>query len=338
MIEDFVIEVEGTTESKASNVQLPVNILQIGEFEADDIKVYIRQSVFQDLERYSAADTTRERGTILIGSYSEVLGKVNVIISDYIEAKYTDSSASTLTFTHQTWKYVNEVKESQFSKQLIIGWQHTHPSYGIFLSNYDMFIQENFFNLPFQIAYVIDPIQHLRGFFQWKNGKVVKLKGYYLYDDVGKQIKIDKALPLSEEIKCQSLPKSSNKRFSPINSFLTILVLLSFLFSAFINQSLVREIRNYKTMVASLSDEVNSNTEAIKNIEKDDVQIQASAEENDTNCISFFSYVVEKGDTLESICRAHNINFESNRRIIIAINGLEDPDTIFIGQTLLIPQ
>ena len=41
MIEDFVIEVEGTTESKASNVQLPVNILQIGEFEADDIKVYI---------------------------------------------------------------------------------------------------------------------------------------------------------------------------------------------------------------------------------------------------------------------------------------------------------
>ena len=54
-----------------------------------------------------------------------------------------------------------------------------------------MFIQENFFNLPFQIAYVIDPVQNIRGFFQWKNGRIEKLKGYYIYDDIGKPIKID---------------------------------------------------------------------------------------------------------------------------------------------------
>lgn len=28
-------------------------------------------------------------------------------------------------------------------------------------------------------------------FFQWKNGKIEKLKGYYVYDDIGKQIKIE---------------------------------------------------------------------------------------------------------------------------------------------------
>ena len=43
--------------------------------------------------------------------------------------------------------------------------------------------------MEFQVAYVIDPIQHHRGFFQWKNGKVERLKGYFIYDDLG--IKID---------------------------------------------------------------------------------------------------------------------------------------------------
>ena len=105
---------------------------------------------------------------MLLGNYSRELGKTNVIISDYIEAKYTDASASTLTFTHDTWEYIHAEHERLYADKKIIGWQHTHPNYGIFLSNYDMFIQENFFNLPFQVAYVIDPIQNLRGFFQWK--------------------------------------------------------------------------------------------------------------------------------------------------------------------------
>ena len=64
-----------------------------------------------------------------------------------------------------------------------MGWQHTHPGYGVFLSGYDLFIQKNFFNLPFQVAYVIDPIENTRGFFQWKNEKIKKLGGYYIYDD-----------------------------------------------------------------------------------------------------------------------------------------------------------
>ena len=116
---------------------------------------------------------------------------MNVIISSYVEAKYTDASASTLTFTHETWDYVHAEHERLYPNQKIVGWQHTHPNYGVFLSNYDLFIQENFFNMPFQVAYVIDPIQNIRGFFQWKNGKIEKLKGYYIYDDVGKPIKIE---------------------------------------------------------------------------------------------------------------------------------------------------
>jgi len=191
MEKDFDIEIINEEANEAGSVQLPLNFLSFGEIEVDDIKVYIKQSVYKELEKYASSDTSKELGTILIGDYCEQMGKTHVVISDYIEAKYTDASASTLTFTHETWDYVHKQHEKLYSGKKIIGWQHTHPNYGIFLSNYDLFIQENFFNMPFQIAYVIDPIQNIRGFFQWKNNKIEKLKGYYVYDDVGKPIKIE---------------------------------------------------------------------------------------------------------------------------------------------------
>lgn len=191
MDENFEIEVQEENVEEAAGVQLPMNFLTFGEIENNDVKVYIKQDVYKALEKLAASDTTKELGSIILGEYCEAHGKTHVIISQYIEAKYTDASASTLTFTHETWDYIHSEHEKKFADAKIIGWQHTHPNYGIFLSNYDMFIQENFFNLPFQVAYVIDPIQNLRGFFQWKEGKIEKLKGYYIYDEVGKPIKIE---------------------------------------------------------------------------------------------------------------------------------------------------
>lgn len=168
MNNDFEIDIQESTDANSSNVQLPLNFLSFGEIENDDVKVYIKQDVYKALEKYALQDVEHERGTIILGDYAEELGKTHVIISNYIEAKYTDASASTLTFTHETWDYVHKEHDAKFSDKKIVGWQHTHPNYGIFLSNYDLFIQENFFNMPFQVAYVIDPIQNIRGFFQWK--------------------------------------------------------------------------------------------------------------------------------------------------------------------------
>lgn len=152
---NFEIELQESSTDQEAKVQLPVNFLSIGEIENDDVKVYIKQDVYKALEKYALADVEHERGTILLGDYCEDLGKTHVVISAYIEAKYTDASASTLTFTHETWDYVNKQHDSEFPNTRIVGWQHTHPNYGIFLSNYDLFIQQNFFNMPFQVAYVI---------------------------------------------------------------------------------------------------------------------------------------------------------------------------------------
>lgn len=131
MEKDFDIEIQDSHDENEAHVQLPMNFLAFGEIEPDDVKVYIKQDVYRALEKYALVDVEHERGTILLGDYCEDLGKIHVVISNYIEARYTDASASTLTFTHETWDYVYKEQGAKYPDKKIVGWQHTHPSYGM---------------------------------------------------------------------------------------------------------------------------------------------------------------------------------------------------------------
>ena len=265
MEKDFEIDIQDENVEDAPSVQLPMNFLTFGEIENDDVKVYIKQDVYKALEKLAASDTSKELGSIILGEYCQEHGKTHVIISQYIEAKYTDASASTLTFTHETWDYVHSEHEKRYPDKKIIGWQHTHPNYGIFLSNYDMFIQENFFNLPFQVAYVIDPIQNLRGFFQWKNGRIEKLKGYYIYDDVGKPIKIEQTKVKKEE----PAPAKTSKVASVLIALLCAATLFLSCFAISLNNKYEKQLEKQEEILADISNQ----QEEIKN-QKDEIEGQ----------------------------------------------------------------
>ena len=69
----------------------------------------------------------------------------------------------------------------RYPDKLVLGWYHTHPAYGVFLSEHDMFIHRNFFAEPHHVAVVIDPQQVRRdqvGVLVWDGGDVSN--GYHL--------------------------------------------------------------------------------------------------------------------------------------------------------------
>ena len=78
-----------------------------------------------------------------------------------------------MRFTHATWAAMTRRAEEDYPGELVVGWQHTHPGLGVFLSAYDLFIHRHFFSQPWQIALVVDPRARQCGFFQWLGGKVV---------------------------------------------------------------------------------------------------------------------------------------------------------------------
>lgn len=366
MDERINIDIQEDVAQVHRDVQLPVNFITVGEIENDDVKVYIKQDIYKRIERLAASDTSKELGSILFGEYCEELSKTHVVISEFVEAKYTDASASTLTFTHETWDYVHSEHDSHYAQLKMLGWQHTHPNYGVFLSNYDMFIQENFFNMPFQIAYVIDPIQNIRGFFQWKAGKVEKLRGFYIYDDVGKPIKIEQTKKKDAAIE----PTKFSKR--PIIIMAALLVVFALTTAGLLisfNNRLDRQLEqqnelqsiideqdvNIQTLQDTLTQSIldSENTAQIEGliarIESQQIVLDNQEEvlkelrgllsgtDDDATIVVFTPYTVQKGDHLADICSDFGLDYQANIRIIKAINGIANVNMIYVGQTIILP-
>ena len=338
---DFEIELLDEGPEPEGAVCVPENVLLLGQLSQDDVHIYIHQRVYKALEELAASDTAKELGSILLGDYTQQGDTLHVVITDYIEAKFTDASAATLTFTHETWDYIHGEHTKRFPDKKIIGWQHTHPSYGIFLSNYDLFIQENFFDLPFQIAYVIDPVQDLRGFFQWKDGKVMKLHGYHVYDAAGKKL-----APPRQKQKKQA--KKANSLLALLVVILGVICLGTGICTGVLLHYVAQQSNSqeeawtvYQSQIDGLSAQVAEQAQLLQEQALLIAQLQtqqAAPQPEDTGVtLRFTVYTVAPGDTLEEICRAQGIDYATNVRLILAVNRMADPNMLRAGQQILLP-
>lgn len=195
---------------------LPQNIIAVGDHVEENKNIYISQSVYKEIHKFTKNKTTNESGGMLVGSVIDEFGKTNIVISGFVEAKFCEATPSTLKFTHETWEYVHKEIERKHNGKKIIGWIHTHPDFGIFLSEYDKFIQQNFFSEEHQIAYVVDPIQHIEGFYFWINGNIEKCKGFYIYDKTGVEITVGSEKEIQDS-------ESKSSMFSFKNILLAVL-------------------------------------------------------------------------------------------------------------------
>ncbi len=236
---------------------LPQNILPIGERVEENKNIYISQVVYKEIHKFTKNKTTNESGGMLVGSIIEEFGKTNIVISGFVEAKFSEGTPTTLKFTHETWEYVHKEIEKKHKGKKIVGWIHTHPDFGIFLSEYDKFIQQNFFSEDYQVAYVVDPIQNIEGFYFWINGNIEKCKGFYIYDKTGTQITVDigKDEPAAE--------KSDTSLFSIRNILIALLsVAVAFLIFSNIStnnklEKLEEEQEKLETQQYTLTDSAN---------------------------------------------------------------------------------
>ena len=64
---------------------------------------------------------------------------------------------------------------------------------------------------------------------------------------------------------------------------------------------------------------------------------QESSIEEENGGVYFKSYIVELGDSLLAICNKQGIDYSSTYRIILSLNGIEDANAIYVGQTILLP-
>ncbi|HYE17093.1 MAG TPA: Mov34/MPN/PAD-1 family protein, partial [Tepidisphaeraceae bacterium] len=137
----------------------------------DRFQVLVRQSVLNQIHRHGLAAQDIKICGVLVGDvYHDARGPY-AYVEYAIEGNHATGRSTQVTFTADTWTHIQTIMERDHGNRRILGWYHTHPGFGIFLSEMDVFICTNFFPEPWQIALVYDPKAAEEGIFVWRNDR-----------------------------------------------------------------------------------------------------------------------------------------------------------------------
>lgn len=152
----------------------PRHSFPLAEPREPGIRVVIRQSVLNEIHRHGQSRTDVEVCGVLIGNGYQDTDGAFVYVEASIRGEHAGNQLAQVTFTSETWCHIQDIMDREHVGQRIVGWYHTHPGFGIFLSPMDLFIHENFFGGPEQLALVYDPLGGDEGVFVWRDGRPVR--------------------------------------------------------------------------------------------------------------------------------------------------------------------
>jgi proteasome lid subunit RPN8/RPN11 len=160
---------------------------------------------------------------VVVGKWARDADGPYVLISEAIRGEAATNKFAEVTFTHETWARINAEMDTKFQGLAIVGWYHSHPGFGVFLSDRDRFIQEHFFSGPGQLAYVVDPVRKTEGVFAWHEGKPTLAPHYW----VGDRVQVGTPAGREEETSPASLPGAAAPGPAPARGGTDWLPLLS---------------------------------------------------------------------------------------------------------------
>jgi proteasome lid subunit RPN8/RPN11 len=144
----------------------------------------IDSEVIRQIRQHARSHMKTEVCGVLIGDIRE-----GAICVDHCIAGINAAQAgSHVTFTQDTWEHVYKIKDKEFPDARIVGWYHSHPGFGVFLSEHDTFIHRNFFSSHDQIAWVYDPHSDEEGCFGWVNDRIERVSSIKISDRRGGEL------------------------------------------------------------------------------------------------------------------------------------------------------
>jgi proteasome lid subunit RPN8/RPN11 len=148
--------------AKAAKVKVRVSTQPVVLMEAE---------VARKIRQHARTSMKAEVCGVLIGSSDHE----RMVVEACIQGNNAAQGGAHVTFTQDTWEHIYKIKDKEYPEQKIVGWYHSHPGFGVFLSEHDLFIQQNFFSNPQQVAWVYDPHTDEEGCFGWVGEKIEKL-------------------------------------------------------------------------------------------------------------------------------------------------------------------
>jgi 26S proteasome regulatory subunit N11 len=160
-----------------STVQLGFPDFMPSKKEKDSLLVFMQESCLNTIKQHAANDILREQAGILCGQAFLDSDQLYVDITSVFPANTINSSAH-FSFHEASWENIWSQLENGAP---IVGWYHTHPGLGVFLSSTDLRTQKLYFAAPWQVAVVIDPVSSQFGFFSGAEGEPLNSERSFIY-------------------------------------------------------------------------------------------------------------------------------------------------------------
>jgi len=176
---------QGSRELTRVNRERPrqENITYLGERDDHYEEVLIEPTTLNEMTDSLRSNLEVELGGVLVGYYcQDASGRRFTQITGFIPAHHGVARGGTFTFTPDSWSQMIRDQETRGKGEKILGWVHSHPSYGYppDPSGYDEFIMKHFFNEPERLTLILGrggAVDNHYGLYRWEPDGARSQKG-----------------------------------------------------------------------------------------------------------------------------------------------------------------
>lgn len=144
------------------------------------VAVYLHCRVLEKILDHAVQHRGLEVGGYLFGHSYEGERRAAVEIKGAFCITSRDATLVHFRFEIEDTASAERYQEKELPGTEIIGWYHTHPGHGVFMSGVDVATHVNYFKLFHRVALVIDPLRHDFAAFTQMDGQVSSLPSIVL--------------------------------------------------------------------------------------------------------------------------------------------------------------
>ena len=349
--------------------QFPKNVRQIGNV-CDEPKIYVEDYVDTYLNQLRMKAMDMPVGAVFTGEIQRVEEQDVVYISGALQMKDLEIKGTDILVGQEVWEQAEKEREEYFPELKIVGWCLVETGHPMGLSRSVNKIHGKVFGEENTIFVWKDAAEADELFYAYKYGELMQMGGHYIYYEKNpamqnymistrKKIGVtpfevveDRAAKnFRSAVKEQMEQRESrqNSRFVYVMSVLLVVVVLAIGISTLNNFDKMEAVQDsietlsqtvggqeIKSETTVETEEESPGEQQGMEQEMTESQEERSQASSDAGLDEEDFYIVEKGDTLDSIS-IKIYGDASHVEAICKMNGLSDGNLIFIGQKLLLP-